>query len=155
MFYAAYLYFYVFLYRGWLDQFVPKPKVDNITKGLVPVLKVVLFLNPLSEIPLVAAGIIASIPAIFLAFVLVRSRDYVFLYQSYDDNTVADKLWRLTKLIGTSFGRLLCSPFVALYWLCRRKRHRTATVEWIEARRQHNDSPERQGPLTRKPLPVL
>lgn len=44
--------------------------------------------------------LILSLPWFVGAFIMVRLRDYIVLYQSYDDNSVVDKVARLLNAVG-------------------------------------------------------
>lgn len=46
-----------------------------------------------------------------LLMITVRLRDYVVLYQSYDDNTVIDKLGRLMAAVGMAIAYALRNAF--------------------------------------------
>lgn len=62
--------------------------------------------------------LVLSLLCYFSAYIMVRLRDYIVLYQSYDDNSVVDKVVRLVNAVGRAIFDGLHSicllPFYAL-----------------------------------------
>ncbi|KAH8779865.1 hypothetical protein F5883DRAFT_193071 [Diaporthe sp. PMI_573] len=55
---------------------------------------------PFAFLTLVAFWMVANLPSAFVVYLMVRARDYALLYQSYDDNTLIDKVSRLLTAVG-------------------------------------------------------
>lgn len=55
---------------------------------------------PFAFLTLAPFWMVANLPSAFVVYLMVRARDYALLYQSYDDNTLVDKVSRLLTAVG-------------------------------------------------------
>jgi hypothetical protein len=78
------------------------------------------------------AILVAGVPWYIFAFVAVRLRDYMVLYQSYDDNTIMDRLERLAAAIRMVPIDAMRDTFIGLCRLQWIKLDRVALTEAIE-----------------------
>jgi hypothetical protein len=78
------------------------------------------------------ACLIGGIPGYILGYIAVRLKDYVVLYQSYDDNSVVDKFGRLATVIGMAPVHALREAFTILRGMLRLRRDRVGITEDIE-----------------------
>ena len=72
------------------------------------------------------------LPWYIAAFVAVRLRDYMGLYQSYDDNLVIDRLARLAAAVGMAPVHALQDAFETFLNAARIRRHPRIVTEDIE-----------------------
>ena len=71
---------------------------------------------PFVFLTLVGFWMVANLPIAFVVYLMVRARDYALLYQSYDDNTLIDKISRVLIAVGRAIYHFPGDVFV---FFCR------------------------------------